>query len=166
MRRLLLCACVLTLCGTGSAEGPQEIRISHFSGQPVPRFETLRYAAANGRSGPSRDHKVVWRYERKGLPLLIIKESQNWRRVRDPDGDEVWVHSRMLTSADTVMLQTETPLRKKDDPASRIVAHLHRGVIADIEKCSAANCRIEAQNFKGWVDKAALWGLDVSEAGL
>jgi SH3-like domain-containing protein len=165
-RRFFLFACVFAVCGVSSAEDLEEIRISHFSGEPVPRFETLRYAAANGRSGPSRDHKIVWRYERKGLPLLIIKESQNWRRVRDPDGDEVWVHARMLTDAKTVMLQHVTPLRKKADPSSPTLAQIDRGVIAEIEKCDDTSCRIDVQNHKGWVDKTALWGLNISEAGL
>ena len=74
------------LCAAAAAEGPQVTRISQFSGKAVPRFETLKFAAVNGRSGPSREQSVVWRYERKGLPLLIIKETRDWRRVRDPSG--------------------------------------------------------------------------------
>ncbi len=95
-----------------------------------------------------------------------MEESQNWRRVRDPDGDEVWVHARMLTKTDTVMLQNVTPLRKKIDPSSITLAQIDRGVVAKIEKCEASSCRIEAQNHKGWVDKSALWGLNITEAGL
>ena len=76
--------------------GAAKVEISHFSGKPVPRFENFRFAAVNGREGPSESHRILWRYERAGLPVLIVKESRNWRRVRDPDGDEVWVHARML----------------------------------------------------------------------
>jgi len=75
---------------------PQPQRVSQFSGKPVPRFETLRYSEVNGRVGPSLEHPIRWRYEREGLPVLIVKESQDWRRVQDPDGEEVWMHARML----------------------------------------------------------------------
>lgn len=167
MKRIAcLCLGAIVVSAFGAAEGPAEIRISHFSGKPVPRFETLRHTTANGRSGPSLDHRIVWQYERKGLPLLIIKESQNWRRVRDPDGDEVWVHARMLTDAATIMVQNSTSLRRRADPDSPVTAHIDRGIIANVLKCDAVACRVKAGTYKGWIDRQALWGLDVTETGL
>ena len=92
---------------------PPAIKISHFSGKPVPRFESLKFPAVHGRIGPSLDHPIAWKYEREGLPVLILKESKDWRFVRDPDGDEVWVHARMLSGARTVLIRRETELKRK-----------------------------------------------------
>ena len=126
------------LCAAAAAEGPQVTRISQFSGKAVPRFETLKFAAVNGRSGPSREQSVVWRYERKGLPLLIIKETRDWRRVRDPSGDEVWVHARMLEPGSAAMMQAPFTLRETPDLASREIAAVEKGVLVELVR---GHCR-------------------------
>ena len=142
--------------GFAAAEGPQV----------VPRFEVLKFAAVNGRSGPSREHPVVWRYERKGLPLLIIKESQDWRRVRDPSGDEVWVHARMLETGAAAMVQSATMMHDAADATSPEIASLEAGVLVQLGECEVKWCAVEVQNFQGWALREALWGADTGEAGL
>ena len=140
--------------------------ISQFSGKPVPRFESLRYAAANGRKGPSLDYPIQWRYERMGLPVLILKESQDWRWVRDPDGDEVWIHARMLSSQQTVLVRSETILRKTPAEDAPGVATLEPGVVADLNQCMDGWCQVELTGRKGWIVKSVLWGGDINETGL
>jgi len=96
--RLFLSVClILTACqlATPSAAA-QSVKISQFSGKPVPRFASLRYGLVNGRIGPSTDHQVAFEYERAGMPVLIIKETTDWARVRDFEGDEVWIHVGQL----------------------------------------------------------------------
>lgn len=154
------------LCASAAAEGPQVTRISQFSGKAVPRFETLKYAAVNGRSGPSREQSVVWRYERKGLPLLIIKETRDWRRVRDPSGDEVWVHARMLEPGAAAMVQSATTIHESPNPTSVEVASLETGVLVELGECRVDWCSVKVQGFNGWVRRAALWGADTGETGL
>ena len=163
---LLVISGILLLGGAATADPVQVTRISQFSGKAVPRFETLKYAAVNGRSGPSREHPVVWRYERKGLPLLIIKESRDWRRVRDPSGDEVWVHARMLEAGSAAMMQSPVSLREKPDVSSREIAAVEKGVLAELGECEAGWCHVIAGGFRGWAPQSALWGADTGEAGL
>ena len=157
----------LLLAGASAfAEGPTYVRVSKFSGKEVPRFEVLKYNAVNGRAGPSRDHPILWHYERKGLPLLIIKESQNWRRVRDPSGAEVWVHARMLEPGHTAMVQSNVTLHEDPDAMSPEIAHIEATVLVELGPCNRGWCRIEARNFKGFVPATALWGTDTAEAAL
>ena len=106
---------------TASAE-PEAVKISQFSGKPVPRFESLRFAAVHGRKGPSTDYEIEWRYERQGLPVLIIKESRNWRQIRDADGDEAWVLSRMLSDSRHVLLLRKATMRKRPTTWRRMPA--------------------------------------------
>jgi len=146
MRRLA----ILTVCGflvtTPSAAQETEretvTKISQFSGKPVPRFESLKFPAVHGRIGPSLDHPIAWKYERKSLPVLILKESQNWRFVRDPDGDEVWVHARMLTSARTVLVRHETEMKRKAGEEAASIALVKQGVVAELKACSGKWCQI------------------------
>ena len=157
----------LLLAGaSASADDLVPVRISKFSGKEVPRFETLRFAAVNGRSGPSREHPILWHYERKGLPLLILKESRDWRRVRDPSGSEVWVHARMLEPGNKAMVQAETVLHEKPDDSSPELARIEATVLVKLDACADGWCRIEADRYKGWVPLAALWGANASEAAL
>ena len=148
------------------AQGPAYVRVSKFSGKEVPRFETLKYNAVNGRAGPSRDHEILWRYERKGLPVLIIKESLNWRRVRDPEGAEVWVHARMLEPNTAAMIQTETIMYKAPDAMSPQIARLEATVLVRLGPCARGWCEIAAKPYKGFVPASALWGASTSEAAL
>ncbi|MEO1568415.1 MAG: SH3 domain-containing protein [Pseudomonadota bacterium] len=140
--------------------------ISHFSGKPVPRFESLRYSAVNGRAGPGKDHQILWRYERQGLPVLIIKESRDWRRVRDPDGDEVWIRGNQLSAAAHALVRRETVLRASPDPEARPVAKLAEGVLAELGPCDAGWCRLETPRGKGWAARADLWGANATDTPL
>lgn len=162
MRLLGLTAATLLISGVACAQ--QFTRISQFSGKPVPRYESLRYDAANGRAGPGQDHAIRWRYERRGLPMLVLKESHDWRRVRDPDGDEVWMHARMLSSTPTVVVKTVTDLKRKPEADGDTLATLDAGVIADVGDCTPDWCAISIDGRGGFAMRTALWGTHKGEA--
>lgn len=157
------------LAGLAQAAVPahaEAAKISHFSGKPVPRFEALRYSAVNGRAGPSRDHPILWRYEREGLPMLIIKESRDWRRVRDPGGDEVWVHARMLAPSQSAMVRGEVELRVRPEPGARAIARLQDDLLVALGACDEGWCRVQAAGREGWVPSARLWGAGAPDTPL
>lgn len=139
---------------------------SPITGQPVPRFEALRFAAVNGRIGPSTDHRIVWRYERAGLPVLIVKESRDWRKIRDPDGDEVWVHARMLRPAEQVMIRTDTKLRRQPDRMAVPVAEFRTGAMVQLEQCAQGWCRLSVPGRSGWIEQISIWGVIAEDAPL
>lgn len=145
---------------------PPAIKISQFSGKPVPRFENLKFAAVHGRKGPSLDHPIVWKYERRGLPVLILKESRDWRFVRDPDGDEVWVHARMLASGRNALVREDTELKRKADDEARSVALMKSGAIIQLLSCSVSWCEVSSGRYKGYVERKAVWGSYEQETGL
>ena len=55
------------------------------SGLPLPRFVSLKSGRVNSRIGPGVNYAVDWLYLKAGLPMEIIQEYDNWRRVRDPE---------------------------------------------------------------------------------
>lgn len=135
-----------------------EPRVSQFSGKLVPRFESLRYSTVNGRAGPSLEHPIRWRYERAGLPVLILKESPDWRWVRDPEGEEVWVHARMLSNVSTAMVQRETMLKVQATSEAEAVAILQAGAIVSLKSELEGWTEIMVNDLRGWVESDALWG--------
>src|SRR6185437_5073069 len=51
------------------------------SGMPVPRYVSLKFDKVNARSGPGDDHRLLFVYRVRGLPLQVIAETSEWRRV-------------------------------------------------------------------------------------
>jgi SH3-like domain-containing protein len=165
MKRAALVTILLTLALTGRpapAEEPDASTVfSRFSGKPVPRFETLRWAEVNGRVGPSLSYPIAWRYSRKGLPVLIIKESGDWRRIRDPGGDEAWIHGRMLEEGGRTALVTQPALlQAQPAPDANGIAQIAPGVVVDIDECVDSACRVKAGEYRGWIARERLWGID------
>ncbi|HVY83995.1 MAG TPA: SH3 domain-containing protein [Caulobacterales bacterium] len=152
---------VLTLCASAFASDTAP-RIGPDSHQPVPRFVSLKTVGANGRHGPGLEHKVDWIYERAGLPLLVTAESGRWRRVRDPDGAEVWIYAANLDDRRTGYVKgaDDVPLRDAPQAHARIVAYLAPGVVGSLTGCDSGWRRMAVGGRVGWVPKAALWGAD------
>src|SRR6185437_16377242 len=101
--------------------------------EPVPRFVTLRADVVNLRSGPGSRYPVEWVYHRKGLPVEIVAQFDQWRQIRDSQGTEGWVHQRMVTGARNVVVAgAQRILRASADKGSAPVAKLDPGVIAHL----------------------------------
>ena len=178
MRRLFLCLFLSLGLGLLNAHAQQAagqksdlvsgmtVRISAFSGKPVPRFESLKYVAVHGRTGPSLEYPIAWRYERQGLPVVVLKESRDWLMVRDPSGDEVWMHSRTLGGQPGVLIYGDAPveLRRKPKDSSRILARMEPGTIATLIGCDGEFCEIYVSHRRGWASKMSLWGAPGTQA--
>ncbi len=129
------------------------------SGFDVPRFVSLKFSKVNGRTGPSREHPIAWQYQRRGLPLLIVAETEMWRKVRDISGDEAWVHKPTLSGARTVMATRQVTLRTRPNPKSREVARTDKMALLRLDTCSGGWCEVKAENgLKGWARQDGLWG--------
>lgn len=134
------------------------------SGLPLPRFVSLKSDKINVRRGPSSEHPVAWVFQRKGLPVEIIAEFENWRRIRDSDGAEGWVYQSMLSGKRTAVV---APWRRAEavdmhaGPAETdsVVARVQGGVIAMIDRCSGKWCSISTAGYHGWVEQPMLWGV-------
>lgn len=129
------------------------------SGFVVPRFVSLKFSKVNGRTGPSREHPIAWQYQRRGLPLLIVAETEMWRKVRDITGDEAWVRKPALSGARTVIATQATPLRSRPDARAREVARTDAQALLRLQNCREGWCEVKAENgLKGWARQDTLWG--------
>lgn len=134
------------------------------SGLPIPRFVSLKSDRVNVRKGPSRDHDVVWTYIHAGLPVEIIQEFENWRHIRDWQGQKGWVFHSLLSSRRTALVtpwdeSLKTPVRAKANSSAAIVAELETNVLASINACEDGWCRVHGDAFDGWVDQTRLFGV-------
>ncbi|GAB4522640.1 MAG: SH3 domain-containing protein [Parvularculaceae bacterium] len=168
---LFMCSVAFASSGSAAAQPAPEARatprLDTPSGLPVPRFVALKTARTNGRAGPSFDHPIIWRYEQKGLPVEVIAESGPWRRIRDPEGDEAWIHESMLAGSRQAMIRAlDAPAAIWDAPdeAMRVVAFAERGVLLRLLACEGDWCRVRTEAGQaGWVKRQALWGVYADE---
>lgn len=131
---------------------------------PLPRFVSIKSTKVYARRGPSQTHRIDWIYQQNGLPVEITAEYGHWRRIRDRDGEGGWVHYAMLSGTRTVIVDHDMlDLRSRASDDAPVVARLETGVIARLEDCTPAWCRMVAGGYKGWAPKSALWGVKPEE---
>ncbi len=132
------------------------------SGLPVPRYVALKFDEVNARAGPGEDHKVLWVYRTKGLPVQVVAETRDWRRVCDPEGGLAWVKGRVTDGRRTVMRVQEKPVAMRAQPKleAKTEAYLSGKAIASLDRCEGGWCRVKAGGRKGWTPENELWGVD------
>lgn len=133
------------------------------TGLPLPRFASLRVIEVNLRTGPGQRYPILWVFKRQGMPVEITAEYEMWRRVRDADGDEGWVHKNALSGKRAALLAAAHDLRRSDDDSSAAAAHLEAGVTGQILFCKKDWCRLKFDDVKGWLKKSDFWGAYPSE---
>ncbi|GGB40246.1 hypothetical protein GCM10011316_10400 [Roseibium aquae] len=134
------------------------------SGLPLPRFVSLKSDRVNVRNGPERAHDIVWTFVKAGLPVEIIQEFDNWRRIRDWEGNEGWVFHSLLSGRRTALVTpweegVRTPLRARSRSDAQIVAELEPFVLVSVSECAGGWCRVNGDNFDGWMDQTRLFGV-------
>ena len=104
--------------------------------------------------------------QRKGLPVEIIAEFENWRRIRDSDGEEGWVYQSMLSGKRTAVV---APWRKAGGGARcmpspkvrcALIAKLkagRRGARSRIAPAIGATS--QRGGYDGWIEQPMLWGV-------
>ncbi len=134
------------------------------TGKPVPRYVSLKHDRVNLREGPSKDHRTAWVFQRTGLPVEIMAESDTWRRIRDSEGAEGWVQQVLLSERRTSIV---APWKKgevlmlysKPDLNSAVTAKIQPGVIGNVKLCDGGWCRIFGEGFDGFIQQSNLWGV-------
>ncbi len=156
--RCVFVTAALLAGGLGSAAAADALRL--------PRFVSLKSDKVNVRAGPTKDHDVTWVYTRTGLPVEIVAEYENWRRIRDWEGAEGWVYHSLLSGRRTGMVVANSkagsdpiPIHASPDAHSAVTARLQPGVLSTVKHCTGEWCRIAGNGFDGWIEQGRLWGV-------
>lgn len=148
----------LTAPVAAEQEGEEELSKGG-SGLPVPRFAALHADEVNLRTGPGTRYPIDWVYLRQGLPLEITAEFDIWRRVRDWEGSEGWVHKSALTGKRALIVTGGLRnIYKSDDQTSGLAAQVESGAIGHIVSCRPVWCKVKFDHVKGYMRKADFWG--------
>lgn len=140
------------------------------TGMPLPRFAALKTDEVNLRSGPGLRYPIQWVYKRRDLPVQIEREFEMWRLISDQDGERGWVNQATLTGRRTFIVKAdpsgERLVRGDGRPDGAPVARLKTGVIGRIRACDATSdwCQVQVGDYRGWLQREAVWGIYPSEA--
>lgn len=132
------------------------------TGLPLPRYVSLRADEANLRAGPGVQYPVEWVYHRQEMPVEVVAEYHTWRKVRDWQGSQGWVHQSILSSNRTVIVTGGLrTLRKKADSQSLPVARAEANAVGKLLSCPEDStwCEVDLGGHKGWLRKVEFWGV-------
>ena len=100
------------------------------------------------------------------MPVEVIAEFGTWRKIRDIQGTQGWIHQSLLSNSRFVTITGQTrTLRRRADSQAPAVARLEPGVGAQILECPADNgwCRISVGGYDGWMRRVEFWGVYPTE---
>jgi SH3-like domain-containing protein len=124
------------------------------------KFVTLKSNEVNLRAGPGKDYPVSWVIKSKNEPFEIVAEFDKWKKIRDYDGDQGWVHSSFLSYKTFVIVTSDDPIVIYKDKQSKDkkIAKAEKSVRLKLIKCEFPMCKVAAESLEGWVECNNLWG--------
>src|ERR1700754_1205230 len=156
----LWAACIVVVLLGGSAFGAEPPASAHRkgSGLPIPRFASLRSDEVNVRTGPGTRYPVDWVFKRKGMPVEIVAEYENWRKIRDWQGASGWVYHSLLSGKRSFIIAAKpASLHKTPATSAEVVAKLDPEVTGEIRSCTGDWCRVRVGGVSGWIERTGMW---------
>ena len=117
------------------------------------------------RAGPGKNYPGIWLYQRRDLPIRVVKKYENWRMIEDPDGTRGWMLVSLLSDRRTAIVKTgdPRPIHATADGASRIHYTAENGVVGRIEKCRNGWCHFAIGKREGYIRTSDIWGVSDGE---
>ncbi|MXU64463.1 aspartyl-trna synthetase [Rhodobacteraceae bacterium KN286] len=131
---------------------------------PMPRYVSVKSSRANVRRGPSRAHRVDWIFRHRNTPVRITGEYGHWRRIVDVDGAGGWIHYALLSGTrSAIVLRDGQQILSQPGQGGTPVALAEQGALLRLQSCDRDWCSVRAEGIDGWIEKAAIWGVDPGE---
>jgi len=122
-------------------------------------FLTLRNAKVNLRQGPSFEYPVKIIYKKKFLPVVILDQYGNFKKIKDHENNSGWIHITQLSKKKAAIVDDiKLIVFKNPTLYSKPLVILSKGRLCLIIKCQNQWCKIETDKYEGWVKQNALWG--------
>ncbi len=144
---------------------PTPPQMGTVTGLQLPRFAALRSDEVNMRAGPGTRFPIEWTYQRRDMPVEIVREFDLWRRIRDQEGVEGWVHSSTLAGRRSFLIRgVDRDLRRRPEENGVVVARLRPGVIGRLIACPAGGwCEVRVSEYRGFLKRDDIWGVGPEE---
>jgi SH3-like domain-containing protein len=160
MKRALVSVLALLAAACAAKDAPARDRDHPPSGLQVPRWVSLKFDEVNARAGPGDDYGVVWVYRARRLPVQVVEETRDWRKICDPDGGSAWVRKSALDGKRTLFraARSDLPLHRRPAKDAGVAAELRARSIVDLDGEDGDWRRVKVDGVAGWAEAAQLWG--------
>lgn len=151
-KKFVLATVMIAMMGAGAVVAQVE--------RKTPYWASLDEPEARMRTGPSTEFPVKWVYKRQKLPVKVVSVHSVWRKIEDPDGDQGWMHVRLLSPERTALVTGSGVGALRDEPSAtgRIAWRVEPGVVGRIDECAKGWCRMDVAGRTGYIEADRLWG--------
>ena len=135
------------------------------TGLEIPRYISLKSNDANIRVGPSKNYPIEIKFIIKNYPLKVLEEYEEWRRVEDFKKNIGWIHKSLISGTRTgiVLSNDNKSIQLLNTVGGNIIGEIGKGNIVFLEKCKIDWCLVSFGDYRGWVDKKNIWGVQEKE---
>ena len=130
-----------------------------------PYWASIASGEAMMRAGPGRNYPGVWLYQRRDLPIRVLKLYPNWRLIEDPDGTRGWMLVTLLSDRRTAIVRNGKPRPVRSDPgeAATVRYLAEQGAVGHIDHCRSGWCHVEFGKREGFISTTDIWGVSNGE---
>ena len=121
-------------------------------------FLSLKKDKVNVRYGPSFESPIKYIYKKVNLPIKQIDKKENFRRIIDFKNNSGWIHISQLKKINSIIPLKDKILFKKPSIFSKPLATIRKGRVLVVQVCKGNWCKINSQEFEGWIDNKNIWG--------
>ena len=122
-------------------------------------YVSLKYNKVHVRYGPSLNSPIKYIYKKKYLPLKVIDKKEHFRKIVDLKKNSGWIHKSQLIKSKSLITTSKKILYKKPSKYSEPLAKLEAGRLLIFKKCVKNWCKIETENYSGWIETKSVWGI-------
>ena len=140
---LAVAACLLALPGSGALAA------------------CVSVPTANLRAGPGTGHAVQWKVFRY-MPVQVMKRRGDWMQVRDVDGDQHYVHRKLLSHQLRCAVVKAPTANVRRGPGTHFaptaISPVERYYAFRVLKTTRRWARVQDEvGNRGWVARSLLW---------
>ena len=122
------------------------------------RFLMLKNDKVNVRYGPGFKYPIKFIYKKRFLPVKVIDNKENFRRIIDHKNNSGWIHVSQLKKVNSLIVSEDTILFSKASKFSKPLAKLEKGKLLIVKKCQENWCKVSDENYLGWINTNNPWG--------
>jgi len=130
-----------------------------------PYWASIASGQAMTRTGPGNNYPGVWLYQRRDLPIRVVKKYENWRLIQDADGARGWMLVTLLSDRRTAVVKPgePRPIRTDASDGAKVRYIAEQGAVGRINKCRDGWCHVEFGKRDGYIRTSDIWGVGDGE---
>ena len=98
----------------------------------------------------------------RGMPVEVVVAIEGWLKVRDRNGDLVWIERRAVSERHMVVSVAPAQVRERADEAAPVLLEVAADVVLELQEPVAANGWVRVRHrdgVSGYLRAVQVWGI-------